>query len=167
MAEYALTPRAVYGYGTMTTPGWLGATSPDQDASGQTILQPGLSAGCYLPSCLTAVSANSDEPELAKAFAAVLFGDEVQGSYQYDGLPVTTAGMQVSLDRNLAAMQQNGYTGGLEELLGQLSTPVALDADLLASLTEHTAAMIAGRETLDEAVGAVQDDLALRFAERQ
>ena len=167
MAEYALTPRAVYGYGTMTTPGWLGATSPDQDASGQTILQPGLSAGCYLPSCLTAVSANSDEPELAKAFAAVLFGDEVQGSYQYDGLPVTTAGMQVSLDRNLAAMQQNGYTGGLEELLGQLSTPVALDADLLASLTEHTAAMIEGRETLDEAVGAVQDDLALRFAERQ
>ena len=97
----------------------------------------------------------------------MLFGDEVQGSYQYDGLPVTTAGMQVSLDRNLAAMQQNGYTGGLEELLGQLSTPVALDADLLASLTEHTAAMIEGRETLDEAVGAVQDDLALRFAERQ
>ena len=111
--------------------------------------------------------AGSDEPELAKAFAAVLFGDEVQGSYQYDGLPVTTgrhagfAGPQPCRDAAKRLYRR------LEELLGQLSTPVALDADLLASLTEHTAAMIEGRETLDEAVGAVQDDLALRFAERQ
>ena len=50
---------------------------------------------------------------------------------------------------------------------GRDAPPTYRRADLLASLTEHTAAMIEGRETLDEAVGAVQDDLALRFAERQ
>ena len=36
-------------------------------------------------------------------------------------MPVTKAGMQISLDRNMPAMQDNGYTGGFEELLAQLS----------------------------------------------
>lgn len=57
MSEYAQTSRAVFGYGSMTTPSWLGATDySEQRASGQTILQPGLCQGVYLPSCFAAVS---------------------------------------------------------------------------------------------------------------
>lgn len=167
MGEYAQTSRAVFGYGTMTTPAWLGATGPGLNAvNHQTILQPGLSRGVYLPGCMTAVSADSDQPELALAFVSALLSDPVQGGYQYDGMPVTRAGMQAFMDRNLEVMQENGYTGGFEELLDQLDTPVVLDDALLNSLTDHSTALIAGSETLDQAVANVESDLALRFAEQ-
>ena len=165
MSEYVQVPRAVFGYGSMDTPSWLGAISPDMDANGQTILQPGLCEGVYLPSCFVAVSANSDAGELALDFAAVLFSDAVQGVYLSDGLPVTETGGQVYLDRNRAELEDKGYTGGFEEILAQLSTPVVVDGALLQSLATHAAALVGGEETLDAAVSGVQGDLALRFAE--
>ena len=165
MSEYVQVPRAVFGYGSMDTPSWLGAVSPDMDANGQTILQPGLCEGVYLPSCFVAVSANSDAGELALDFAAVLFSDAVQGVYLSDGLPVTETGGQVYLDRNRAELEDKGYTGGFEEILAQLSTPVVVDGALLQSLAGHAAALVGGEETLDAAVSGVQGDLALRFAE--
>ena len=166
MSEYAQTSRAVFGYGSMTTPSWLGATDSEQRASGQTILQPGLCQGVYLPSCFAAVSANSDQTDYAGAFLKALFSDEVQGSFQEDGMPVTKAGMQISLDRNMPAMQDNGYTGGFEELLAQLSTPVVVDEALQDSLIAHTKALLSGSETMDQAVEGVVSDLSLRFAEQ-
>ena len=166
MSEYAQASRAVFGYGTMTTPAWLGATDTDLRATGQTILQPGLCQGVYLPSCFVAVGANSDRQEEAMAFVEALFSDEVQGSFQYEGMPVTKAGMQVFLDRNREAMEENGYTGGFEELLAQLSTPVTVDQDLQDSLIAHTRALLSGEETMDQAVAGVIGDLSLRFAEQ-
>lgn len=166
MSEYAQTSRAVFGYGSMTTPSWLGATDSELRASGQTILQPGLCQGVYLPSCFAAVSANSDQTDYAGAFLKALFSDEVQGSFQEDGMPVTKAGMQISLDRNMPAMQDNGYTGGFEELLAQLSTPVVVDEALQDSLIAHTKALLSGSETMDQAVEGVVGDLSLRFAEQ-
>ena len=165
MSEYAQTQRAVFGYGSMTTPGWLGATGPDRKADGQTILQPGLCRGAYLPACFTAVSAASENRSLALEFAATIFSGPVQGRYQSAGLPATKAGGQAYLERNLAAMQENGYTGGFEELLAGLDTPVQPDEALLASINEHAAALLAGSETLDEAAAGVEADLSLRFAE--
>ena len=81
-------------------------------------------------------------------------------------MPVTKAGMQISLDRNMPAMQDNGYTGGFEELLAQLSTPVVLDEALQDSLIAHTKALLSGSETMDQAVEGVVGDLSLRFAEQ-
>lgn len=147
----------------MTTPAWLGATDTDLRASGQTILQPGLCQGVYLPSCFVAVSADSDQPDYAMAFVKVLFSDQVQGSFQYDGMPVAKAGMQAFLDRNLAVMQENGYTGGFEELMAQLTT---VDETLQDSLISHTKALLSGSETMDQAVSGVVGDLSLRFAEQ-
>ena len=166
MSEYAQTSRAVFGYGNMTTPAWLGATDTDLRATGQTILQPGLCQGVYLPSCFVAVSADSDQQDYAMAFAKALFSDQVQGSFQHDGMPVTKAGMQTFLDRNLAAMQENGYTGGFEDLLAQLTTPVVVDDTLQDSLISHTKALLSGSETMDQAVSGVVSDLSLRFAEQ-
>lgn len=166
MSEYAQASRAVFGYGSMTTPAWLGATDTELRATGQTILQPGLCQGVYLPSCFVSVSANSDQPDYAAAFVKALFSDEVQGSFQYDGMPVSKAGMQAFLDRNMSEMQENGYTGGFEELLAQLSTPVVVDEALQDSLITHTKAMLSGSETTDQAVAGVVSDLSLRFAEQ-
>lgn len=166
MSEYAQTSRAVFGYGSMTTPAWLGATDAERRATGQTILQPGLCQGVYLPSCFAAVCSNSDQPDYAVAFVKALFSDEVQGGSQDDGMPVTKAGMQAFLDRNMPEMQENGYTGGFEELLAQLSTPVVVDDALQDSLIAHTKAMLSGSETLEQAVAGVVGDLSLRFAEQ-
>ena len=95
-----------------------------------------------------------------------MFSDEVQGSFQYDGMPVSKAGMQAFLDRNMSAMEENGYTGGFEELLAQLSTPVVVDEALQDSLIAHTKALLSGNETMDQAVAGVVSDLSLRFAEQ-
>ena len=164
----------------MTTPSWLGATDSEQRASGQTILQPGLCQGVYLPSCFAAVSANSDQTDYAGAFLKALFSDEVQGSFQEDGMPVTKAGMQISLDRNMPAMQDNGYTGGFEErvgagdvfheLIGSGVVPVTVLDEIFRqaqdSLIAHTKALLSGSETMDQAVEGVVGDLSLRFAEQ-
>ncbi len=167
MAEYGLVERAVCGFGSMNSPSWLGAEIFCGENGDKTILQPGLSTGVWTPVCLTAVSAGSDQPELAQAFVAALLSDEVQGSYQGDGMPVTLAGMEASLDRNLEEMQKHGYTGGLDELLAQLTTPVVVDGALYNSLVTHSKALLTGSETADQAAAGVQQDLALRFAERQ
>lgn len=167
MAEYGMADRAVCGFGSMSSPSWLGAEILCGEDGDKTILQPGLSTGVWTPACLTAISAGSDQPELAQAFVAALLSDEVQGSYQNDGMPVTLAGMQASLDRNLEEMQEHGYTGGLDELLAQLTTPVVVDDALYKSLVTHSKAMLTGSETADQAAAGVQADLALRFAERQ
>ena len=81
-------------------------------------------------------------------------------------MPVTKAGMQISLDRNMPAMQDNGYTGGFEELLAQLSTPVVVDEALQDSLIAHTKALLSGSETMYQEVEGVVSDLSLRFAEQ-
>lgn len=167
MAEYALVHRAVYGFGTMGSPTWLAANDPEGEAGGQTILQPGLSTGVWTPGCLTAVSAASDQQELALDLVAALLSEGVQGSYQNDGMPVTKAGMQATLDRNREEMESHGYTGGLDELLAQLTTPVQVDDGLFTSLMTHSKALLQGSETVDQAAAGVQQDLALRFAERQ
>ena len=76
---------------------------------------------------------------------------------------MTETGLEETLARNEAVMERGAFTA----LLDGLSTPVAVDAALLSSLSTHAEAMVKGEETLDEAADGVQGDLALRFAERQ
>lgn len=175
MSEYIQAERAVYGWCDLLTPAYLAATSPADDAadsgsfsgSGQVILQPGLCQGVYKPSCFVAVNAASAQPDAAMDFAAVLFGDNVQNEFQRDGLPVTESGIQAYLDRNRSALEDSGYTGGFEELLDQLSTPVVPDRGLIGEVGYYAGELAKGSLTLDEAVAGVQDELALYFAERQ
>ena len=175
MSEYIQAERAVYGWCDLLTPAYLAATSPADDAtdsgsfsgSGQVILQPGLCQGVYKPSCFVAVNAASAQPDAAMDFAAVLFGDNVQNEFQRDGLPVTETGIQAYLDRNRSALEDSGYTGGFEELLDQLSTPVVPDRGLIGEVGYYAGELAKGSLTLDEAVAGVQDELALFFAERQ
>ena len=175
MSEYIQAERAVYGWCDLLTPAYLAATSPADDAtdsgsfsgSGQVILQPGLCQGVYKPSCFVAVNAASTQPDAAMDFAAVLFGDNVQNEFQRDGLPVTETGIQAYLDRNRSALEDSGYTGGFEELLDQLSTPVVPDRGLIGEVGYYAGELAKGSLTLDEAVAGVQDELALYFAERQ
>lgn len=175
MSEYIQAERAVYGWCDLLTPAYLAATSPADDAadsgsfsgSGQVILQPGLCQGVYKPSCFVAVNAASAQPDAAMDFAAVLFGDNVQNEFQRDGLPVTESGIRAYLDRNRSALEDSGYTGGFEELLDQLSTPVVPDNGLIGEVGYYAGELAKGSLTLDEAVAGVQDELALYFAERQ
>ena len=175
MSEYIQAERAVYGWCDLLTPAYLAATSPADDAadsgsfsgSGQVILQPGLCQGVYKPSCFVAVNAASAQPDAAMDFAAVLFGDNVQNEFQRDGLPVTESGIRAYLDRNRSALEDSGYTGGFEELLDQLSTPVVPDRGLIGEVGYYAGELAKGSLTLDEAVAGVQDELALYFAERQ
>ena len=175
MSEYIQAERAVYGWCDLLTPAYLAATSPADDAadsgsfsgSGQVILQPGLCQGVYKPSCFVAVNAASAQPDAAMDFAAVLFGDNVQNEFQRDGLPVTESGIQAYLDRNRSELEDSGYTGGFEELLDQLSTPVVPDRGLISEVGYYAGELAKGSLTLDEAVAGVQDELALYFAERQ
>ena len=183
MWEYLLAGRAVYGWCDLLTPAALAASAPASEAlgsggsrtlteatydgSGQVILQPGLCQGVYKPSCFVAANAASTRPDAARDFVATLFGDAVQGENQCDGLPVTEAGIQAYLDRNLPAMQENGYTGGFEELLAQLTTPVVPDNGLTGEVGYYAGEMVKGDLTLDEAVAGVQDELTLYLAERQ
>ena len=163
MSDYGQFGRARFGWDSIATPAWLRATAPNGKAGGQVILQPGLCEGVYAPSCLAAVNAGSGETDAALDFVATLLSDEVQGRSQGDGLPVTETGLEETLARNEAVMERGAFTA----LLDGLSTPVAVDAALLSSLSTHAEAMVKGEETLDEAADGVQGDLALRFAERQ
>ena len=163
MSDYGQFGRARFGWDSIATPAWLRATAPNGKAGGQVILQPGLCEGVYIPSCLAAVNAGSTRADAALDFVATLLSDEVQGRSQGDGLPVTETGLEETLARNEAVMERGAFTA----LLDGLSTPVAVDAALLSSLSTHAEAMVKGEETLDEAADGVQGDLALRFAERQ
>ena len=163
MSDYGQFGRARFGWDSIATPAWLRATAPNGKAGGQVILQPGLCEGVYAPSCLAAVNTGSGEADAALDFVATLLSDEVQGRSQGDGLPVTETGLEETLARNEAVMERGAFTA----LLDGLSTPVAVDAALLSSLSTHAEAMVKGEETLDEAADGVQGDLALRFAERQ
>ena len=163
MSDYGQFGRARFGWDSIATPAWLRATAPNGKAGGQVILQPGLCEGVYIPSCLAAVNAGSTRADAALDFVATLLSDEVQGRSQGDGLPVTETGLEETLARNEAVMERGAFTA----LLDGLSTPVAVDAALLSSLSTHAGAMVKGEETLDEAADGVQGDLALRFAERQ
>ena len=181
MIEYIQAGRAVYGWCDLLTPAYFAASAlvsqaPGNaaqtdigtfDGNGQVILQPGLCQGVYKPSCFVALNAASPRPDAARAFAATLFGDAIQSEYQRDGLPVTEAGIQAYLDRNLPAMQENGYAGGFEELLAQLTTPVVLDRGLTAEVGYYGGELARGSLTLDEAVAGVQSELTLYLAERQ
>ena len=171
MCEYIQVERAVYGCDDITTPAWLSVTSPDDYAgsqtdfsgSGQVILQPGLCPGVYKPSCFVAVNSGSSQPDAAMDFAAALFGDDVQGEFLEDGLPVTQAGIDRFVERNQSVAGGDTFAA----LLGQLSTPVVLNRALLSEIGYYANEVVAGSLTLDEAVAGVQDELALYFAERQ
>lgn len=135
------------------------------------VQRPGLCEGAYLPTTLSAVNAAGDV-EKALAFVEVLFGSAVQDIYCYDGLPVRADSLQGSLDRNEKAAKdnnKNGYAcfkGDINALLAACKTPVLANETVNAAILTHAKALVAGTETLDEAVAGVQSDLALYLAER-
>ena len=132
---------------------------------GTLVSAPGLCAGAWLPGALTAVNASSDHAQAAMEMAATLFDLRVQMVWCRDGLPMRQEALDESIQRNLA--EDSLYTGDMAALLQGLQMPVTVPLPLEMSFLTHMRTLLAGSESVDDAVRGVQSDLALYLAERQ
>ncbi|MDD4851216.1 MAG: hypothetical protein PHO10_11050 [Gemmiger sp.] len=167
--EYGLTGGAAYGRGVLQTPAFLGDIRRTQgDAGTVAVVQPGPTAGAYLPGTLAAVNASSQKQEQAGAFLSALFSETVQELYQEDGCPVRQTALAASIARNQSAITKGGYTGDVQALFATLQTPVLpLDEEIHAALLQAANALVDGTKTLDDAVTEVQNALTLYLSEKQ
>lgn len=154
---------ARYGWDMMTTPYYLREAA----GAGETaILQPGTDEGAYRPAVLAAVNAASDKKEQAAQLLACLFGEDVQGSDQRDGMPVLQSALDARIERACADGKADKTL--VQSLLSGLKTPVTPpDDEVRLSLMNHAQALLDGSETLDSAVEGVRNDLSLYLAEQQ
>lgn len=156
------TGNAVLAWEEMLTPSYL--TAVRKDWAGVSLIQrPGLVQGAYTPRTLAAVCADASEE--AGAFVAILFGSEVQASWQQDGMPVRTDALQSSIEANCpdSEARQNVQT-----LIDALQTPVTQpDATVRDALLQNANALIAGDVTLEQARTGVEDALNLYLAEQE
>ncbi|MCD7857411.1 MAG: ABC transporter substrate-binding protein [Clostridiales bacterium] len=139
-----------------------------KDAAGFTVTQaPGLVEGAYTPEVLLGVSAGSGAADTAKEFVACVLSLEVQQYTYGDGLPVLQEAMEQQLDYFTAPAAEYGWD--LEELralLDSRTTPSVASELVLEAIYGAAEPYWAGELTLDEAVGQVEDALALMLAEQ-
>lgn len=156
------TGNALLAWEEMLTPSYL--TAVRKDRAGVSLIQrPGLVQGAYTPRTLGAVCAGASEE--AGAFIAILFGSEVQASWQQDGMPVRADALQSSIEANCpdSEARQNVQT-----LIDALQTPVTQPDDTVRdALLQNANALIAGDVTLEQARTGVEDALNLYLAEQE
>ena len=156
------TGNAVLAWEEMLTPSYL--TAVRKDRAGVSLIQrPGLVQGAYTPRTLAAVCADASEE--AGAFIAILFGSEVQASWQQDGMPVRADALQSSIKANCPdpEARQN-----VQALIDALQTPVTQPDDTVRdALLQNANALIAGDVTLEQARTGVEDALKLYLAEQE
>lgn len=156
------TGNAVLAWEEMLTPSYL--TAVRKDRAGVSLIQrPGLVQGAYTPRTLAAVCAGASEE--AGAFLAILFGSEVQASWQQDGMPVRADALQSSIEANCPdpKARQN-----VQALIDALQTPVTQPDDTVRdALLQNANALIAGDVTLEQARTGVEDALSLYLAEQE
>lgn len=156
------TGNALLAWEEMLTPSYL--TAVRKDRAGVSLIQrPGLVQGAYTPRTLAAVCAGASEE--AGAFIAILFGSEVQASWQQDGMPVRADALQSSIEANCpdSEARQNVQT-----LIDALQTPVTQPDDTVRdALLQNANALIAGDVTLEQARTGVEDALKLYLAEQE
>lgn len=156
------TGNALLAWEEMLTPSYL--TAACKDRAGVSLIQrPGLVQGAYTPRTLAAVCAGASEE--AGAFIAILFGSEVQASWQQDGMPVRADALQSSIEANCPdpEARQN-----VQALIDALQTPVTQPDDTVRdALLQNANALIAGDVTLEQARTGVEDALNLYLAEQE
>lgn len=156
------TGNALLAWEEMLTPSYL--TAVRKDRAGVSLIQrPGLVQGAYTPRTLAAVCAGASEE--AGAFVAILFGSEVQASWQQDGMPVRADALQSSIEANCPdpEARQN-----VQALIDALQTPVTQPDDTVRdALLQNANALIAGDVTLEQARTRVEDALNLYLAEQE
>lgn len=156
------TGNALLAWEEMLTPSYL--TAVRKDRAGVSLIQrPGLVQGAYTPRTLAAVCAGASEE--AGAFIAILFGSEVQASWQQDGMPVRAEALQSSIEANCpdSEARQN-----VQALIDALQTPVTQPDDTVRdALLQNANALIAGDVTLEQARTGVEDALNLYLAEQE
>lgn len=168
--EYSSTGHARYGWEALDTPAVLGSIyrfdiDTNQRFPVNVVLRPGLVEGAFLPKTLVGVNASSPQKEAALAFVNKLFSAEIQDGYYLDGTAVRADSFQKFLDRNREDIERS-FSGDVEALYAGLKTPVDVDPTVEEKLLEHALKLCEGRETLEEAVAGMKNDLALYFAEQ-
>ncbi len=167
--EYSVTMHARYGWDIMQTPSLLSYISTvnveDNAAGNSAVVQPGLSEKAYLPLVLAGVNSNSDKKDDAFAFMQVLFGEDVQKTFQQDGSPVLQSALEQSLQNSQSSAKD--FRGDIKALYASLKTPVLVSALVEEKMLAHATALINGSETLDAAVTGVENDLSLYLAEKE
>ena len=170
--EYETTCHARFGWDILKTPALLGSARRNgakEDAKADVIIQPGLVSGVYLPSTMVGMTAYSRNQEAAEKFLNVLFGEEVQNVNQQDGCPVLESALDKSIARQADYIKEHGYDGDIKALFTGLQNPVT-ESDAVKTLRgymkEHAGRMIAGKETLDQAVRGAESDISLMLKEQ-
>lgn len=135
---------------------------------GFTVAQfPGLTEGAYSPEILMAVSAASKQRELAMEFVETALSMAVQQYTYGDGLGV----LQEAMDKQLAyfASYTDPYGWDIQELQAlcdSRTTPVITNQEEQDVIVQAAKDYCKGATSLDEAVQAVRDKLALKLAEQ-
>lgn len=151
------------GWDTMKTPAYVSAVLTEKE-NFTVMSRPGLAQGAYLPRTLAGISAVSSHREEAKQFLSILFGDQVQGTWQQDGMPVQTAALEASIERNCSgeALEQ------VRALLDSLKTPVTMpDETVYQALLNGARELIQGKSSLEQAQAGVENALKLYLAEQE
>lgn len=157
------TGNARMAWDEMLTPAYVQAVHTEDD-SFTVALRSGLTEGAFLPKTLVGISVSSSRSEEAGAFVATLFGDEVQNTWQQDGMPVQAAALNSSISRNCP---DDAARSNAQELIDALKTPVTqTDSTVYTALLESANALVAGEITLEQAQTGVEDALALYLAEQ-
>lgn len=128
---------------------------------------PGLAQGVYTPKILMGVSAASEQQEDAKEFVRTALSMEVQRYTYGDGLPV----LQEAMDQQLAYFATYASEYGwdiqtLQPFFDSRSVPVITMQEEKQIIDEAAEQYCSGEVSLEDAVAQVQNELALKLAER-
>lgn len=164
---------ARYGWGTLQTPAYfayLTGRAAAEDAKGDLKIRPGLLEGAYLPSTMVGIVAGSQKQEAAGKFVQVLLGEEVQDYNQRDGCPVLESALDKSIQKHAKYVKERGYDGDMKAVFTGVKNPVIEDRTqriLKGYMLDHARQMIAGKETLEQAVSGIEQDISLMLREQE
>lgn len=171
--EFSFTGNAVYAWDLMHTPSYLANIRQESHDTQETralkaTVQPGLVPGAYVPRTMLAVSAGSKQQETALTFVKTMLNTEVQQGFYQDGMPVLQAELDASIARNCEPkwLKKSKMETQPVAFFENLQTPVVIDTQVQQSVADHAQMLVAGTETLEQAVAGVEQELALYLAER-
>ncbi|NLS84003.1 MAG: extracellular solute-binding protein [Ruminococcaceae bacterium] len=150
------------------------ATTADGETDIDVRLMPSAVEGLYMPKMLSGISAASKHIDIAADFVAALLDAKTQQFTLGDGLPVTKA----QLDAQVAAFKESQAKGegivgdatvnyDINALVAALKTPLTTNESVRDAIYTHADAMCSGKETLEEAVKGVENDLSIYLSERK
>lgn len=173
LLAYETRGHALYGWGTLQTPvyfAYLTRRAAEEDAKGDLKIRPGLLEGAYLPSTMVGIVAGSQKQEAAGKFVQALFSEEIQDFNQMDGCPVLESALDKSIQKHAKYVKERGYDGDMKAVFAGVKNPVIEDRTqrmLKGYMLDHARQMIAGKETLEQAVSGIEQDISLMLREQE